>query len=245
MIDMDHSDPDIVVLRPEGALSEEDFTSLAASIDERINTTDTVPSLVVCLDKLPHWDSIGAMTRHFHFVREHARIVRKVAIVGDNPLLSIAPEIADRLVKAKVRRFPQSKLEEAKAWARAEGDDPGRFEILGDFPRNVVALRAIGIITAKDYRETLVPLVEEKLKEHDSLNCLIVLDDDYATYSADAAWSDMQFDMQHSWKFRRIALVTDIGWMTKMAQLFGPLMPSEVKCFPVAELEEARHWIIR
>jgi len=243
MIDIDHSDPDIVILRPQGALSESDFAALASSIDDRINQTDKVPNLVICVGKLPHWDSIGALTRHFHIVREHQKIVKKVAIVGDSPLLSVAPEIADKFVQAKVRRFPESKLEEAKAWARSETDEPGRFEVIEGLPRDVVAIRAVGIITARDYREVLVPLVDEKLKTHDKLKCLAVLDDDFATYSGEAAWSDMKFGMKQGWKFSRIALVTDIGWLVKSAKMFALLMPFELETFPVAELEAAKEWI--
>jgi len=245
MIDIDHSDPEIVVLRPHNPLSEADFTQLADSIDDRINQTDKVPNLVICLDHLPQWDSIAALTRHFHLVREHQKVVKKVAIVGDSPLLSVAPEIANKFVQAKIRRFPESKLAEAKDWARSEADAPGRFEIIDDLPRDVIALRAVGIITEKDYRETLVPLVEEKLKEHDKLKCLIVMDDDYATYSGDAAWSDMKFGLTQGWKFSRIALVTDIDWIARSASMFAPLMPFAFKSFAVAELAEAKSWIKR
>lgn len=243
MIEVDHSDPDIVVLHPSGALSEEDFTALAATIDDRINTTDKVPNLVITVDRLPHWDSISALTRHFHFVHEHQAIVKKVAIVGDSPVLTVAPEIANMFVSARVRRFPASKLAEAKEWARAEGDDPGRFEVIDGLPRDVIALRAVGIITAEDYEDTLVPLVEEKLKTHDKLKCLIVLDEDYATYSGDAAWSDMKFGLKRSWHFSRIALVTDIGWIASMARMVSPMMPFQFKAFKLGELDEAKSWI--
>lgn len=245
MIDIDQTHEGFVILRPEGALSKEDFAGLAAAIDTRINETDAVPNLVIVLDKLPHWDSLGALSSHFNFVKVHQKVVRKVAVVGDSPLLSIAPEIANFFVSAKVRRFPSAKLEDAKAWARAEADDPGRFEPIEGLPRDVVAVRAVGIITGEDYRETLKPMVEEKLKEHDKLKCLVVLDDDYATYTGDAAWEDTKFDFGHLTDFRRVALVTDVEWMARAARLFAPLMPYEFRLFPVAELDEAKSWIKR
>ncbi|MFW2348864.1 STAS/SEC14 domain-containing protein [Qipengyuania sp.] len=77
--------------RPQGALAKADFDRLAETIDTRINETDRVPNLVICLDGLPHWDSLGALTRHFHFVKEHQKIVKKVAVVGDAALLALAP----------------------------------------------------------------------------------------------------------------------------------------------------------
>ena len=243
MIDIDLSDPDFVTLRPEGALSEGDFAALAAAIDGRINETDKVPNLVIRVDKLPHWDSIGALTRHFHFVKEHQKIVRKVAIVGDSPLLWVAPEIANQFTAATIRRFPDRKLEDAKAWVRAVEDDPGHFELIDGLPRDVVAVRAVGIITGQDYQDMLLPLVEEKLKEHDKLKCLFVLDDDYTAYTGSAAWEDTKFDWKLLRDFTRVAVVTDVTWMTKAFRLFAPLMPYEFKLFGLAELDEAKEWI--
>lgn len=245
MIDIDTTHPGIVVLSPEGALSEKDFADLAAAIDGHINETDSVPNLVIRVDKLPHWDSLGALSRHFHFVKVHGKIVPKVAIVGDSPLLALGPEVAGHFVQASVRRFPAKKFEDAKAWALADGDDPGRFEVIDGLPRDVVAVRAVGIITAEDYRETLVPLVEAKLKEHDMLKLLFVMGDEYATFAGDAAWEDTKFDLKHLRDFSRIAVVTDVNWVTKTMKIFAPVLPYTLKVFPMADLEEAKSWIKR
>ncbi|WP_169829191.1 STAS/SEC14 domain-containing protein [Tsuneonella mangrovi] len=245
MIDIDTSDPDFVVLSPHGALSQSDFDTLADIVDTRINETDKVPNLVIVLDHLPHWEGLGAMARHFEFVKVHGKVVRKVAIVGDSALLSLGPEIADRFVSAKVRHFPASRLDEAKAWARSEADDPGRFELIDGLPRDVIALRAVGVITAQDYADTLVPLVEEKLKVHDHIKCLVVLDDDFIGYSGHAAWEDLKLGIRHPIAFERCALVTDIGWIAKAGRLLSPLMPFAFHAFPLAELEQAKSWVKR
>ena len=243
MIDIDLSDPDIVTASPRGALSAGDFDALAKAFDARAHDSGRAPNLVIRLDGLPHWDSLGALTRHFEFAREHQKVVAKVAVVGDSPLLSIVPEIADQVVKAKVRRFPAAKLAEAKAWARTAGDDPGRFETIEGLPDDVVALRAIGIITAQDYRDTLIPLVEEKLKAHGKIKSLIVLDDDFTSYTGDAVWSDTTFGVGHIRDFSRVAMVTDVPWIIKTARLFRPLMPFAFEIFPLAELDKAKDWI--
>ncbi len=245
MIDIDLSDPKIAILRPEGALSVEDFDALNAAIDTHINQTDTVPNLVIRLDRLPHWDSLGALSRHFHFVKLHQKVVRKVAIVGDSPLLALAPEIANYLVNATIRHFPDRKLEDAREWARSEADDPGHFELIAGLPRDVIGVRAIGMITAQDYQDTLIPLVEQKLQEHDKLKCLAVLDEHFVGYSGHAAWEDVKLGLRHPLSFTRCALVTDISWVTKAGRLLAPLMPFAFKAFPLAELEQAKSWVKR
>lgn len=245
MIDIDTTHPGIVILRPEGALSEKDFAELAKTIDTHINETDRVPNLVIRVDKLPHWESLGALSRHLDFVKVHGKIVQKVAVVGDSPLLKLAPEVADHFVKAKVRRFPANKFEDAKAWTLAAGDDPGRFEVIEGLPRDVVAVRAVGVITGDDYRETLLPLVDEKLKEHDMLKLLFVMGDEYATFAGDAAWEDTKFDFKHLRDFSRIAVVTDVNWVARTMRIFAPILPYTLKVFPMAELEGAKIWIKR
>ena len=87
MIDIDLSDPAILALHPHGTLSESDFETLTQAVDSHINETDRVPNLVIILDRLPHWDSLGAMLRHLQFVRRHQKVIAKLAIVGDVPLL--------------------------------------------------------------------------------------------------------------------------------------------------------------
>lgn len=245
MIDVDTSHAGIVILRPSGSLSEEDFADLAKTIDSQINEADSVPNLVIRVDKLPHWNSLGALSRHFHFVKVHGKIVRKVAVVGDSPLLSLSPEVAKHFVKASIRHFPAKKFEDAKAWAMAEGDDPGRFEVMEGLPRDVVAVRAVGVITSEDYRQTLLPLVEEKLKEHDRLKLLFVMGDDYATFSGDAAWEDTKFDLKHLHDFSRIAVVTDVDWVSRTMKVFAPVLPYTLQVFPMAEMEAAKSWIRR
>ena len=78
-----------------------------------------------------------------------------------------------------------------------------------------------------------------KLKEHDMLKLLFVMGDDYATFAGDAAWEDTKFDLKHLRDFSRIAVVTDVNWVTKTMKIFAPVLPYELKVFPMAEIEEA------
>lgn len=245
MFEIDQTDPDFVVISPKGSLSKEDFDTLAATIDAQINERDAVPNFLFCIDKIPHWDGLDALSRHLQFIRSHEALVKKIALVGDSRLLSLGPDIADHFVKAKLRHFPMAKLEEAKVWLRSDRDDPGRFELIDGLPSDVIALRAVGIITPDDYHEVLDPLVEEKLKQHDKLKCLVVLDDAFTAYPLDAMWEDTKFGVHHMRDFTRIALVTDLGWLVKGTRLLAPLLPYTIKVFGTDHLEEAKSWIKR
>lgn len=243
MITIDDSDPAFLLIRPHGALSEADVTQVGQAIDDRINAADRVPNLVVQLDRVPHWDSLSAMSRHFQLVREHHKLIRRIAVVGDGALIALAPEIANLVVEATVRRFPEAKLEDAKAWAGSDSEPEGRFEPIDGLPADVIALRAIGLITGQAYREILGPMIEERLKRHDKVKLLIVLDDAYTGLTADARLPDLQLGLAHLRDIARAALVTDIGWMTRATRLFTPLVPYPMRAFGMDELEEAKAWI--
>lgn len=245
MIGIDFSAPNVVTLTPEGALSADDFTQLTTTIDQYINETDRIPNLVIHVGKLPHWNSFQALSRHLHFVRNHQRLVGKIAIVGDNFAVRTLPLLMDLFVSAKVRSFSDARLTEARQWAEITEDHPGQFEPMEGFPLDVVAIRARGIITDQDYRDMLVPLVEEKLKLHERLKLLFVLDGDFDSYSAAAAWDDARFGLSHLRDFSKIALVTDISWVRHGVRMFAPLMNADVRVFDVAELKDATSWITR
>lgn len=244
MIGIDFSTPNVVTLTPVGALSADDFSQLTATIDRRINETDQIPNLIIHVGKLPHWESFRAFSQHLKFVRNHQQIVAKIAIVGDNFAVRTLPLLMDFFVAAKVRAFPEARLDDARQWAQVSEDHPGKFERLDGFPPDVIAIKALGIITSQDYRDTLVPLVEERLKSQDQLKLLFVLDGDFDSYSAAAAWDDARFGLHHLRDFARIALVTDIGWFRHGARIFAPLMRAEYRGFDVAEIDDAKKWII-
>jgi hypothetical protein len=243
MIDIEFSKTNIVTLTPRGALSANDFSRLKAVIDQHINETDTIPNIVIHVGKLPHWDSFDALSKHILFVRNHHQLVRKVAIVGDGFAVSTLPFLMDHFVAAKIRHFSEARMVEARDWAEASEDHPGQFEWLEGFPSDVIAIKARGFITSQDYRDMLVPLVDEELKTHDRLKFLFILDGDFDSYSGAAAWDDVRFGLSHWKDFRRIALVTDIGWIRHGAGIFAPIMKADIQVFDLAGIEEAKSWI--
>lgn len=245
MIDVEISEAGIAEIEVEGALGSEDFARVRAAIDDYINTHDRVPNLLIHMRKLIHWDSPRALQDHFRLVRDHHKLVKKVAVVGDNPLLAVVPEVADHFVAAKIRRFPESRLTDARAWLESAADEPGEFEVLSGFPDDVLAVQVKGIITGKAYADKLVPLIDAKLEKHDHIKCLVVVDEQFISYTADAMWDDMLLGIRHWTKFERIAVVTDINWLRIAMRVAAPLIPGTFRLFDLDRLDEARSWIKR
>ncbi len=234
----------LFVISPEGKISKDDIGRLVEEMNGYINEHDRVPSLVIVTATAPMWTSFDALKSHLSFIHERQKIVPKVAFVTDSVLLSLAHPLADVFTGAKIRRFKADALDDALNWAAMEEDHPGAITEIEGFPRDVIALRFSGLITSKDYTESLVPLIDSAAKEHDKLKLLCVLDQYFDGYSAGAMWDDMRFGFSHLTTFSKLALVTDIDWIRKSAKLFGSLMPTEVMVFDVDDLDDAKKWIL-
>ena len=66
---------------------------------------------------------------------------------------------------------------------------------------------------------------------------------DFDGLTAGAVWQDLKVGVEHLRVWKRIALVTDIEWMSQMTAMFGWMTPGTVKHFPLAERAAAIAWI--
>jgi hypothetical protein len=56
------------------------------------------------------------MAAHFRFVRDHHKLVRRIAVVTDSPMGKAAQHLASHFVAAEIRQFPAGQAEAAKQW---------------------------------------------------------------------------------------------------------------------------------
>jgi hypothetical protein len=103
----------ILVLKPQSALSKEDFGGLSAAVDSYLADHPKLHGVLVTSKGFPGWENFGGFTAHMHFVREHHRKVERVAIVTDSHFAGIAESLGKHFTSAEVRHFPF--LDEAKA----------------------------------------------------------------------------------------------------------------------------------
>lgn len=106
----------ILILRPHGPLSREDFENLATAADPWIEKHDHLLGMIVYIEKFPGWETVGSFIQHLKFVKSHHRKIRKVALVVDGALPEIASKLASHLVEAEIKHFPYAQFEEAKKW---------------------------------------------------------------------------------------------------------------------------------
>lgn len=69
--------------------------------------------------ELPSWETFGAVFRHLQFVREHQRLVRRVALSSDSVMAQFMPTLAEHFAKPELKTFAYDDLDKAIAWAAA------------------------------------------------------------------------------------------------------------------------------
>lgn len=117
------------------------------------------------------------------------------------------------------------------------------IEVMTDLPDHVLGIRAIGDVTADDYRRVLVPALERRLERHAKVRLLYVAAEPFEGYTGGAAWEDAKVGMKHFTSFERVAVVTDADWLENAVKAFGFVFPAQVRVFDEDDLEEARQWV--
>lgn len=224
-------------------LTAHDFTHLTTVIDSYLKDHAALHGLVIVADSFPGWEDFKGFISHMTFVRDHHKAIRKVALVSDSQLLSAAPQLVDHFLRAKVRHFGANELEAAKTWAGSEDPRSGRFVVLEGYPEDVAAFRAEGLITAEDYEETLIPVVEAKIAAAEKVKLLYWCGEAFDGFSAGAMWDDTRFGLTNLGNFSKIAVVSDVEWLRQSVKFFGPLIPAKVQVFHNAEVADAKNWI--
>lgn len=117
------------------------------------------------------------------------------------------------------------------------------IEMLRDLPDDVIGFEAIGEVTAEDYRTVMIPAVNEARGRHEKLRAIYVIGDRFEHFTAGAMWDDATIGLERPKSWERIAIVTDVDWLTHLAHGFAWAVPGELRVFPLAELQGARTWI--
>jgi len=111
---------------------------------------------------------------------------------------------------------------------------------LSGLPDGVVGFEASGKLAAEDYRDVVLPTIERALAAGD-VRVVIVMRD-FDGLSGGALWQDLKMGVEHFRGWKKIALVTDIGWMSHATDLFGWMTPGETKTFSLDERDDAIAW---
>lgn len=111
---------------------------------------------------------------------------------------------------------------------------------LTDLPPGVIGFETTGWIHARHYRDVVEPAVHRAALDGD-VRCVVVIDD-FAGMTPSALWRDLTMALGNLRAWNRIALVTDITWLSCTTALFGWLTPGTLKRFSRTDRAAAITW---
>ncbi len=115
--------------------------------------------------------------------------------------------------------------------------------LLPNLPGNTIGIAGSGHLTASDYENVLIPVVEAALKKHKKLRLIYELGNDFTGCAPGAGWDDMKLGMAHLNAWERIAVVTDVSWIANGTNMLKFVMPCPVKVFALKDRATAEKWI--
>jgi len=115
----------ILVVKPRGPLTKEDFSGLAAAADSYLSDHGKLHGVMVQAKGFPGWENFGGFTAHMHFVRDHHKKVERVAIVTDSPVAGVAESLGKHFTSAEVRHFAFPDDKKAMDWLMSASGSAG------------------------------------------------------------------------------------------------------------------------
>ena len=117
------------------------------------------------------------------------------------------------------------------------------IEIMQGLPGNVVAVNVSGEVTGDDYKNVLIPAVEEKIKKYGKVRILYHMDKELEWFTLNAMLEDAKVGILNITDFEKIAVVSDVDWMNVAVEIFKFIVPFPVRTYKKEELLEAETWI--
>lgn len=117
------------------------------------------------------------------------------------------------------------------------------IELLSGFPDTVLAARAHGKLTARDYCEELEPAVAERMAAHKPLRFFLHLGVDYDGIAPGAVVEDARLGFSRWKDWGAIAIVTDSASVREVVGFFALFFHHPVRVFFDADYEKAKDWI--
>jgi hypothetical protein len=110
-------------------------------------------------------------------------------------------------------------------------------------PENVFGLKAVGVVTKKDYVDVLIPLIEKQFLKNQKLKMIYHLGPEFKEFEYKAMWEDVKIGLKHFSQWEKVAIVTNwksLGWF---ALLTGFFVPGNIRSFSNDYYEKALMWI--
>ena len=115
------------------------------------------------------------------------------------------------------------------------------LQVITDVPEGVLGFEVSGKLEEKDYRDVLVPALQQAAAGG-RLRAVIVISK-FEGLTPGALWEDLKMGVRYWTAWKRIAVVSDAQWIDRATHWFAWLVPGEVKSFSLSQRDEAMAWV--
>jgi len=121
------------------------------------------------------------------------------------------------------------------------------IEPIDDMPPGTDGFRATGDVTRDDYEQVLLPWMHQAVESGRPIRLLFQMGAGFDRFTPGAFAADVTkgapLGIRHLHAWRRMAVVTDVGWVRHAIELMGWMTPGELKLFGFEEVERAKAWL--
>lgn len=117
------------------------------------------------------------------------------------------------------------------------------LEKLEDLPPGIEGVKAVGTVTADDYSQVLVPLIEAARRDHHRLRLVYEVGAELEGFSAGAMLADTRVTLRSMGVVEGCAIITDTRWIRAATRIFRGLMPYPVRVFAQRDRHLGIEWL--
>jgi len=106
-------------IRMLGKLEPQAYEDVAVEIDGWMSQHDHI-RLLLDLREFDGWQGLGALTEHLALIRDHRRVMERVALVGDEAWQKMAVRVVSQFLRGEARYFGHDDIDAAEQWLRRD-----------------------------------------------------------------------------------------------------------------------------
>jgi len=117
------------------------------------------------------------------------------------------------------------------------------LQLINNLPAHVVGLHAFETVTEIEYKDALIPLLENLLKSNKRINFVLVLETDIVNFASGIWCGNVKIGLRFFFRWNKVAIVTDQKKVLGYSDLFKYLIPGKFRNFRLDELDKAIRWV--
>ena len=116
------------------------------------------------------------------------------------------------------------------------------IEVIQNTPPGVKAFKAIGEVTVQDYKQVVEPAAHALIAAKQKIRVVFVIGPECTGYSRGAKMEDLKLGIADLRHLKRVAVVSDQAFVHNAVKKVRWMVPTKLKLFSLAQLNEAMRW---